>query len=58
MQLRTQYSILKCKKFWFSILALLDNKFFTTAETPEILALHYTLDTVLYIFKQQIRNLR
>jgi len=37
--------LLIVKKFWFSVLALLDNKFFTTAKTPEIFApLHYTLD--------------
>jgi len=38
------------KKFWFSILALLDNKFFTMVKSSEILApLHYILDTVYYI---------
>jgi len=35
----------------FDFLALLDNKFFTTAETPEILApLHYTLDIYYIIY--------
>jgi len=54
-----QIKITNYKKFWFSVLAVLDNKFFTTMETLEILAsLHYTLDTAYIIRNIKMTNVK